>query len=161
MSFDHLSRSCRCSIRNGAISSPLSRRFFNNALSPHHENFFPFIAVMGRNATPPIMTFFRSATTTTVTVTESQRESKLKVKKLVKLCANLHPRVQYKLAKHRKQSREAASKVCCLSTPRATFSYVLTSTPVSHSVSACTDLKESARFSTTTCTKLKTFTMAN
>lgn len=45
-----------------------------------------------------------------VTIAEAQPKSELNVDELVKLCVDLHPRVQSTLAKHRKKSREARSK---------------------------------------------------
>ena len=89
---------------------PIVQSVLNNSPSPHRGNVCPFTAFMGCDPTPPVLTFLRSSTTTPVTVTEAQRESALNVEELVRLCADLHQRVQSALAKHRKQSREAMSK---------------------------------------------------
>lgn len=100
---------------------PIVQSVLNNAPSPHLGNFCSFTAFMGRNAKLPILTFFRSAMTTPITVTEGQRESKLTIKKLVKLCADLHARVKSTMAKHRKQPRETASKVLLPNFTRSNF----------------------------------------
>lgn len=89
---------------------PIVQSVLNNSPSPHRGNVCPLTAFMGRDPTAPVNTFLRSTTATPVTITDAQLESKLNAEELVKLCADLHPRLQSTLAEHRRQSREAASK---------------------------------------------------
>ena len=66
---------------------PIVQSVLSNSVSPHRGNFCPITAFMGRDPTPPFLTFLRSSTATPVTVTEAQRESVLNVKTVVYLCA--------------------------------------------------------------------------
>lgn len=68
------------------------------------------MTAMSCKPTPLVLVFLYLTTAMPVTVTKAERESKLNVEKLVKLCPGLHQRVQSTLAKHRKQSREAICK---------------------------------------------------
>lgn len=89
---------------------PLAQSALNNSPSRQRGNICPITAFMGRQPSPPIRTFFRTSTVKTVTLSQAQHESALNGKELVKLCEELHPRVQSRLAKNRKQARDAASR---------------------------------------------------
>lgn len=89
---------------------PNVQAVLNNSPSPRRGNICPFTAFMGRQATPPIKTFLRSTSAKTVTLTEAQAESYKNVEELIKVWADLHPRVQYSLAMNQKQGGDAASR---------------------------------------------------
>ena len=91
---------------------PIVQSVLNNSPSPQRGNVCPITAFQGREPTPPVCTFIRTATTTPVTVTEAQLESKLNIEKLIEFCAELHPRVNATLTTNRKKAREHASRGC-------------------------------------------------
>lgn len=65
---------------------------------------------MGRDPTTSFDTYIRSFTVTPRTIIYAQLEFKLNAEELIKLCANLHTRIQSMIVEHRKQSKKAASK---------------------------------------------------
>jgi len=87
---------------------PMVQSVLNNSPSPQRGNVFPCMAFMGRDPTPPVCTFLRSATATPVTVSQAIRESQMNTEELVTICGDLHPRVHQTLARNRKLSRELA-----------------------------------------------------
>lgn len=89
---------------------PIVQSVLNNAPSPQRGNISPITAFMGREPTPPIQTFLRTSTSKPVSLTELQLESMMNVEELLKLCAEIHPRVQSSLDKHRAQHRQNASR---------------------------------------------------
>lgn len=134
--------------------------------SLHRGNGCPLKAFMGCNPTPRVLTFFRSLTAATVTVTDAQRQSRLNVEELAKLCAQLHPFPVYfgKSQEAVKGSRvNSRLRVSCPTSPKVTMSLWTDRTfiLVKSRASVGADQAEYKRLSADTYIRLKTFAMAN
>lgn len=64
----------------------------------------------GREPTPTVTTFIRTATTTPVKSFAAKLESKLNVEKIIKFCIEPHPHGSPKFDKSRLQARQLASR---------------------------------------------------
>lgn len=88
---------------------PILQSAINNAPSPQRGNFAPITAFHVIQLTPPISTFYRSETAKSITVDQLIREHAMNVNELVKLVAELHPRIYHTLQEQRQRGRDAAS----------------------------------------------------
>ena len=89
---------------------PLIQSALNNAPSTARDNIAPITAFLGKEPTPAISTFIRTATAEPISVTDLQRERCINVRALQDRMDELHPLVQGALQSHRDNSRRAASK---------------------------------------------------
>lgn len=89
---------------------PVIQSALNNAPSPSRNNVPQVTAFLGKEATPPISTFLRTATVSSITVTAIQQKPCINIAELKLKCTELHPVVQDALERNREHSRTRASR---------------------------------------------------